>query len=148
MEEPTCGKGVAAHATMPATLADLISAVADNLEVHMRALDLSDEAAKLEHRAYQKLTNRHRKAEARLRRLSEQMASYRDLPMGRHDEVVLSMPETAAALEKLVKAEKSVIALLQERVDEFEAMLSATGKAAGPKSSASTRKAPGRRKRR
>ena len=51
------------------------------------------------------------------------MAGYRDLPMGRHDEAVLSSPETRVALGKLVASEKAVIALLQERVAEFEGML-------------------------
>ena len=45
-DQATCGKGVAAHATMPAVLAGLMAAVAENLEVHMKALDLSDDAAR------------------------------------------------------------------------------------------------------
>jgi hypothetical protein len=128
-DQPTCGKGLAAHSSMPAAMAELMAAVADNLELHMTALDPADDAAKEELTAYRKLAKRHRKAEARLRRLSERMAEYRDLPMAPHREEVLMGLETRAALEKLVAAEKDVDALLQEQVAEFEGMLVGSPKA-------------------
>jgi hypothetical protein len=41
---PTCGQGLAHHSHLPATLADLLSAVAQNLEIHLAAIDSQDEA--------------------------------------------------------------------------------------------------------
>jgi hypothetical protein len=124
-EQPTCGKGIAAHSTLPAALGELMAVVAENLEAHMKALDPADRAAAAELDAYRKLAKRHRKSAARLQRFSELMAGYRDLPMAPHHEEVLMGPETRAALEKLVAAEKNALALLQERVAEFERMLAA-----------------------
>ena len=45
-EEWTCGKGIAANAPLPAALGKLASAQGQVLQVHMRALDPSDPAAK------------------------------------------------------------------------------------------------------
>lgn len=39
MDQATCGQGLAQHATLPAKLADAFAAVADNLEIHLAALD-------------------------------------------------------------------------------------------------------------
>jgi len=39
-EHETCGKGLAAHSSLPAKLGDLTDAVADVLEIHTTALDL------------------------------------------------------------------------------------------------------------
>jgi hypothetical protein len=44
-EAPTCGQGLAANATLPAKLGELMASVARVLETHTKALDLNDEAA-------------------------------------------------------------------------------------------------------
>jgi hypothetical protein len=41
-DQPTCGKGLAEHAVLPAKLGELIVSVAGVLEAHMPALDLTD----------------------------------------------------------------------------------------------------------
>src|SRR5688572_21862671 len=75
------------------------------LETHTKALDLEDEDedAKQEYEAYVKLVEQHRRIATELHSLSEQMASYRRLPMGRHDLEALSAPETVDVFERLVK---------------------------------------------
>jgi hypothetical protein len=45
MEEQTCGRGLAENAVLPAQLAEVTEAIADNLQAHMQALELDDEAA-------------------------------------------------------------------------------------------------------
>ena len=50
--EPTCGKGLASQAPLPAKLGDLTSALADMLDAHTRALDLQDERGRDEQAAY------------------------------------------------------------------------------------------------
>jgi hypothetical protein len=47
-EEPTCGKGLAEQSVLPAKLGQLMASLADNLEVHLKALDLTDENARQE----------------------------------------------------------------------------------------------------
>jgi hypothetical protein len=47
-EEPTCGKGLAEQSVLPAKLGQLMASLAENLEVHLKALDLTDENARQE----------------------------------------------------------------------------------------------------
>ena len=126
-DEPTCGKGLAAHSTLPAKMADLTEAVAGVLENHMGALDLSDENSKREHGAYGSLASAHRQAAARLRSTATEMAGYQSLPMGKHDMEKMMAPEAATAFSRLVRLEEELLALLQARVTEHRAMLGEMG---------------------
>ena len=123
-EEATCGKGLAANAALPAKLADLMDAVARVLETHTTALDLEDDDAKQEYDAYAKLVEQHRRIATELHGLSEQMVSYRDLPMGRHDRKALSAPDAADFFERLVNLEQELLSLLQQRLEEHRPLLS------------------------
>jgi hypothetical protein len=124
-DQSTCGQGLAEHSTTPTKLGELIDAVAGNLEVHMTALDRTDPDAAQEHAAYRGLADQHREIASRLTALGEEMASYRDLPMGPHDEQAMSAPSTVAALENLVRVEQELLELLQTRVHEHRMMLEA-----------------------
>lgn len=85
MDEQTCGRGLAEHSLIPAKIAGLLGALAENLELHMPALDLSDANTAQEHHAYSELSRAYREIAARLEHTAGRMANYRDLPMGRHD---------------------------------------------------------------
>lgn len=122
-DQPTCGKGLAAHAPLPAKLAELTDAVAENLELHIPSLDPSDEHARRELEVYRELADHHRETAGRLRAAAERMAGCRDLPMGRHDAEALEDPRIVEAFEKLVKVEGELLALLQERLAEHSQML-------------------------
>jgi hypothetical protein len=122
-EQPTCGKGLAHNAVLPARLGELTAALAENLEVHMKALDLSDHSAKQEHDAYTKLAGEHREIAAHLHAVAEQMAGYRDLPMGRHDERAMAAPAVLEAFERFVESKQRLLALLQETAEEDQKML-------------------------
>ncbi|MGH8310602.1 MAG: hypothetical protein ACRETX_12525, partial [Steroidobacteraceae bacterium] len=63
-EQRTCGQGLAEHAALPAKLAELTDAVAETLERHQEALDLSDESSRREHAAYVELAQQHRSTAA------------------------------------------------------------------------------------
>src|SRR4029450_8096781 len=93
MEEQTCGRGPADHSVLPAQLAEVTDAMADNLMAHMQALELDDEAAREEHAVYLRLAEEQRQAAGRLRAVAGEMAAARDLPMGRHDAQTMSSPE-------------------------------------------------------
>ena len=78
--------------------------MADNLQVHMQALELDDEPARQEHAVYLRLAEEQRQAAARLRAVAGEMAAARDLPMGRHDEQTLTSPQVGEAFQRFVKA--------------------------------------------
>ena len=94
-QQPTCGQGLAEHAALPEKFADVIGAVAENLEIHLGALNPSDKRSRPEFDAYVALTTEHREIESRLRALALQMEGYRDLPMAEHDMAVMTSPSLA-----------------------------------------------------
>ena len=117
METPqTCGQGLAENSVLPAKLSELIDSMAEILEIHMGALDLQDNASRLEHEAYRELAHEQRKTAAALQETARRMAGYRDLPMGAHDESVMSSHKAAAAFERFVKLEEDLVALLRRNV--------------------------------
>jgi hypothetical protein len=123
-EEPTCGKGLAANAALPAKLRDVMVSVARVLEAHTKALKLDDDDARREYDAYVSLVERHRRIGAQLHALSEEMVSYRDLPMGRHDPEAMSNTEAADVFERLVIVEQELLSLLERRLQDHRPLLS------------------------
>lgn len=126
-DTPTCGKGLAEHSAIPAKLAELISALAENLEAHQPTLDLTDERSRQELDAYVTLAREHRAIAARLREVADRMSGYRDLPMGRHDEHALGSPSVIDAFVTFVRVERELLALLRASAERHEAMLAGTG---------------------
>jgi hypothetical protein len=127
MEEQTCGRGLAENSVLPAQLAEVTEAMADNLQAHMQALELDDEAARQEHAVYLRLVEEQRQAAGRLRAVAGEMAAARDLPMGRHDAQAMTSPEVAQAFQHLVKAKQELLALLQDTAERDRRMLAAMG---------------------
>jgi hypothetical protein len=124
--QPTCGKGLAEHARLPDKLAELTAAVADVLEHHLATLDLTDDDSRREDAAYRSLVENHRRAARDLRAIAEEMAGYRDLPMGRHDLAALSQPDALRPFATLVRLEEELLVLLQARLQQDHAMLEQT----------------------
>jgi hypothetical protein len=117
-DRPTCGEGLAANSILPAKLAELMAAQAEVLECHTRALDLTDTAAQKELDAYAKLERAHRDVASELADLGEEMAGYRNLPMGRHDMAVMSDPKgQMEAFRRFVVVERELLALLQAKLE-------------------------------
>jgi hypothetical protein len=122
-DQPTCGPGLAERSARPAKLGGLTAFLADNLEAHTEALDLSDKNAKDEHAVYRRLVQQHRAIAAQLDAVGEEMAGYHDLPMGKHDPEAMSSPRVIAAFERYVKVEQELVALLQEQVEQDQTIL-------------------------
>ena len=122
-DEPTCGKGLAEHSALPAQLAELIGSVADNLEIHMKALDPADASARKELDAYESLARQHRQIATLLRSTATEMAGYRDLPMGRHSEEAMSDPKVIETFENLVNIRRETVELLQAMLEQEQRML-------------------------
>ena len=117
-ERPTCGQGLAGNSILPGKLAELAAAMAENLEVHMLALDVNDPPARQEYQVYLQLANEQRETAARLLATANEMAGSRDLPMGRHDFSNASNSKALEAFEKYVKIEHELLALLQQTSGE------------------------------
>jgi hypothetical protein len=122
-EQPSCGRGLAERSALPAKLGELVAAVADNLEAHLVALDLTDENAKDEHEAYVTLAREHRKASDQLQATARRMAGYRDLPMGKHDAMGMRNPKIAAAFANFARLEQDLLTFLQRAVERDQRML-------------------------
>ena len=126
-EEQTCGKGLAENSVVPASLGELVAATARVLEVHMKALDLTDDNAKTELEAYRELAAAHRRIAAELSSLAERMASYRNLPMAHHDMAAMMAPAPRHAFAGLIKQEERLVELLRSRLERDHAMLAQMG---------------------
>jgi hypothetical protein len=122
-DQPTCGKGLAQQSELPAKLGELIASLAENLEVHMRTLDLKDQHTRQELDAYVKLASQHREIAALLTAVAGEMAGYRDLPMARHDMKAMTDPSILEAFQKFAKIEQELLALFQKRVEQNQKML-------------------------
>ena len=102
---------------LPARLSNLISAMAENLAVHMKALDLTDSNSQAEYSAYEKLVNELRQTAVQLQWAANEMAGYRDLPMGRHDEIAMTQPEVRETFEKFVSHKQDLLSLLEQTAE-------------------------------
>jgi hypothetical protein len=125
MEQPrTCGEGLAENSALPALLAVLIASLAENLAVHMEALDRTDENAQKEYVAYQELAKEYRTIASQLSSTTQKMAGYRDLLMGSHDQKAMSDPKVFKAFEQFVTMEQELARLLRTRLEQDQKMLS------------------------
>ena len=126
-EEWTCGKGLAAHAPLPASLGELLASTARVLEVHMKALDPTDANAKREIEAYRDVATAHRRIANELATLAERMENYRTLPMAPHDMAIMTSAAPRHAFAGFVAQEEKLLALLQSRLESDTAMLAEMG---------------------
>ena len=121
-EQPTCGQGVAMNATLPAALGDVLAAMATNLDVHRRALDTDDPAARAEHETYTALITQHRHTAEALQAIAQRMRAAHDLPMAPHNMARMTTPEVLHAFEGLMHAEDALLALVQSRLEQERTM--------------------------
>jgi hypothetical protein len=124
-EEPTCGRGLAQSAAVPAGLAAVAAGLAENLEVHLRALDPGDSAGAQEQSVYERVARGLRSAAADLSAAAADMAAAADLPMGAHDMAAMTTSDVLDAFAGSVAAEDDLRRLLDSRRDENEQMLTA-----------------------
>ncbi len=122
-DQPTCGKGLAENSVLPARLGSLLSAMAENLEVHMTALDLTDQNSRAEYDAYKELVKQLQQAASELGATSRQMAGYRDLPMGKHDAQAMTHPRVGETFEKFVEQKQDLLSLLEQTTERDHKLL-------------------------
>ena len=129
-EQQTCGKGLAEHAVVAATLGALAAAMAENFEAHQDALDITDENSRRELHAYVKLTEEFRCVSSQLTATAGHMTGYRDLPMGRHDSRAMAAPKVVEAFQKLVRVEEDLLRVLARLFERHQAILGAASRQA------------------
>ena len=122
-EPQTCGKGLAENSILPATLGKLLAAMTENLETHMKALDLTDQNSQAEYKAYEELVKEFRQIAAELYVAADRMAGYRDLPMGRHDEQAMTHPGVRETFETFVKQKQELLSLLTQTIERDNHLL-------------------------
>jgi hypothetical protein len=125
----TCGKGLAEHSIVASTLGALAAAMAENLEAHQDALDVTDENSRKELHAYVKLTEEFRCVASLLTATAGHMAGYRELPMGRHDPRAMAAPRVVDAFRKLVRVEEDLQRMLGALLERHRAILGAASQA-------------------
>jgi hypothetical protein len=122
-DHPTCGQGLAAHAVLPAKLGELTAAVAEVLEIHMQALELTDPDSRKEYEAYRELVAAHRLAGGQLANIAKLMAGCRNLPMGRHNMEAMRAPAVLQSYQAFVQREQELLELLQQWLEQDQQML-------------------------
>ena len=122
-EQPTCGKGLAEQARLPAVLADVVAGVAKVLDCHTRALDPDNEPAHRELDTYIALVTEHRAVASQLRAIARHMESSRDLPMAPHDHAAMMDRDAVDAFDQFITAERALAKLLSAQVEQHQSML-------------------------
>jgi uncharacterized protein YndB with AHSA1/START domain len=111
-EAPTCGIGLAQHATIPAKLGVMFEGLAETLELHRQMLVLDDPNSRQEDEAYRALAARWKDIAQLVKKTAAEMAAQRELPMGAHDETAWGDAHLKA-FEKFVRAQTQALALLR-----------------------------------
>jgi uncharacterized protein YndB with AHSA1/START domain len=119
---PSCGAGLAQHATIPAKIAPMFAALADTLETHRAMIVPGSAEARLEDDAYRTLAASYRELAAQVEKVAGQMASYSDLPPCPHDEKAFDAGQRQA-FQRFVKAQSELLELLRPAAEHAEAML-------------------------
>ena len=131
VDQPTCGKGLAENSVLPEQISKVIAAMAENLETHMQALDLSDKNTSVEYAAYESLVKELKESALQLHLTANQMSGYRTLPMGRHNMKEMNHPRVREMFDKFMKEKRDLLSLLEgtmQRDNQILETMSASGK--------------------
>jgi hypothetical protein len=93
----------------------------------MKALDLTDPNSRAEYDAYEKLVKEFQQITVQLQATADQMAGYRDLPMGKHDENAMIHPGVRESFEKFVKHKREFLSLLKQTAERDDQLLEMMG---------------------
>jgi hypothetical protein len=123
LDQPTCGKGLAENSILPEQVSKVIAAMAENLETHMQALDLTDKNSSAEYAAYEHLVKELKQSALQLHLTANQMTGYRELPMGRHNMKEMTHPRIREAFERFLKEKRDLLSLLEQTMQRDNQIL-------------------------
>ena len=119
----TCGKGLAAHARVPAKMAEFLETLAENLQAHVPTIDTSDPNGEAERAAYVRLSKEYDALATQLARTAQEMHDYRNLPAARHHEQRLEDPRLLDVFERFVALETELADLLATSAEQDKQVL-------------------------
>lgn len=122
-EQWTCGMGLAAHAPVPAKIAEFLTALAENLEAHIPTIDTRDPDGRTEHAAYVRLAKEYDALGAQLASTAQRMHRYRDLPAAPHHETELGDPKLLRTFERFVALEAELGDMLSTSAEQDSQLL-------------------------
>jgi uncharacterized protein YndB with AHSA1/START domain len=128
-DAPTCGVGIAQHASIPATFAVMAEGLAETMSLHRRMLRLDDANARREDEVYRELADRWSGIAESVKAAAARMAAQSDLPMGAHDQSAWG-PEHVRAFDTFVRSQSHLLALLRVAAERDEQALATLQKAA------------------
>lgn len=129
-EAPTCGIGLAQHATIPLKIGTMFEGLAETLELHRKMLVLDDANSKKEDEVYRELAASWREIAELVMTTAAGMKAAHDLPMGAHDESAWS-GDHLRAFEKFTRAQSEVLLLTRIAAERDETMLASMEKGNG-----------------
>jgi hypothetical protein len=130
-DAPTCGIGLAEHATIPAGIAGMFEGLAETLDLHRQMLVPDDPNARREDEVYSDLAARWKQIARLVAQTAAWMAAQRELPMGAHDQRVWGEAHLRA-FDKFVKGQLQVLALLRVAAERDHRTLTSMQKPATP----------------
>jgi uncharacterized protein YndB with AHSA1/START domain len=126
-EAPTCGVGVAQHATIPLKIGTMFEGLAATLDLHRKMLVHGDANSKKEDQVYRELAASWREIAKLVRATATRMKAAHDLPMGAHDEAAWG-DDHLRAFEKFTRAQSEVAAMTRIAAERDEKMLASMKK--------------------
>jgi uncharacterized protein YndB with AHSA1/START domain len=120
--EPSCGRGLAQHSTIPAKMAAMLSALAETLSTHRAMLVLEDPASQREDEVYDELARTFANIASLTQKAAERMASQHELPMGKHDMSAWGAAQMQA-FQRFVAAEGRLLAHAKVAAERDQKML-------------------------
>jgi uncharacterized protein YndB with AHSA1/START domain len=119
---PTCGEGLAQHASVPGKIAPLLAALADTLELHRDLLDPVTPQAREEDDAYRELARRYRELAQGIADAATRMAECRGLAPCPHDTSAFG-PQHLAAFQRFVKTQRQLLDILRPAAERDQKLL-------------------------
>ncbi len=127
-EHMTCGQMMAAESAMPAKMNELMTAIADGMEMHAKWSGTANKVAKGEHDAMMKIAKDHRQMGAMMKSTSEEMMKQKNLASAPHDMKAMD-PKMGETMTKQVTLEREMATMMMKDADETEKAVQMMAKA-------------------
>jgi len=121
-DAPSCGEGIAQHASIPAQIGVMFEGLAETFELHRKMLKRDDPNAHVEDEVYRKLATSWREIATLVQKAAAYMAAQRELPQVAHDESAWG-DDNLRAFEEFVRAQSRLLALLRVAAERDAQML-------------------------
>jgi hypothetical protein len=121
---PSCGQMIASKAVLPAKMAELMTAVAETMDAHAALMiaGKTKEGAK-EAKGLKKIAADHRALAKAMAKAQASMEAAAKWPNAPHDmATMMGDAKLMASMQKMLAAEKEMVALMQKDLAEMEAM--------------------------